>query len=662
MASIVNILFSAGLALIIYTCLGLPLTLRVAPRPLAAMLAPAVGWAIHSVVALPLFFGVGLSHATVVVVFAVPLAIAAGALWKGRFWTGDETVFTRPLVIALIGAALLALAVMAVDVPKISAQGVALAAPIFDHSKVSMIDEMARMGVPPVNPYFAGDGSPTRLSYYYLWHFSAAELSLLLHVSGWEADAGLSWFTAFTSLSLMIGFAVWLSDRAAAAVWTTALAATASVRPVLYAIFGVDRAEQFVGNQSGFGGWLFQTSWAPQHTASAMCAVLSIYLLVQTIERRNSLTLLIFVLTMAAGFESSTWVGGVTFPLAAAPVALMMLARAEPHRRLRIAISLAVAAALATFLISPFLYDQWQMSVLRGDGSPIRIEPYQVFSGDITDSVGAIFNVPAYWLIYLVVEFPAFYLTGLISLFYVLRDQALPRQHKPIVVAFAFLVAAGLCAAWLLVSTLGDNNDLGWRSVLPGVMLLIVFAATGLSRLSVKPFSAALVAAVVLILLGVPDSASLIYGNSVVAPNESSKAFAATPALWQAVRRHTAPNERVANNPWFMEDMTPWSVNISWALLANRRSCYAGAALVGPFSELSKVRQDDIDKQFARVFDGKAAPGDIEELATHDHCSAAVVVPSDGAWMQDSFATSPFYRLVEGNADWRIYRVVKPAR
>jgi len=38
--------------------------------------------------------------------------------------------------------------------------GVILAGPIFDHSKVAMIAEMARLGVPAGNPFFgeAGEG------------------------------------------------------------------------------------------------------------------------------------------------------------------------------------------------------------------------------------------------------------------------------------------------------------------------------------------------------------------------------------------------------------------------------------------------------------------------------------------------------------------------
>ena len=48
----------------------------------------------------------------------------------------------------------------------------------------------------------------SRFVYYYLWHFSAAEVARLLGVTGWEADAAMTWFSAFASLAAMMGFAV----------------------------------------------------------------------------------------------------------------------------------------------------------------------------------------------------------------------------------------------------------------------------------------------------------------------------------------------------------------------------------------------------------------------------------------------------------------------
>jgi hypothetical protein len=135
--------------------------------------------------------------------------------------------------------------------------------------------------------------------------------------------------------------------------------------------------------------------------------------------------------------------------------------------------------------------------------------------------------------------------------------------------------------------------------------------------------------------------------------------FAQTPEMWAAVRRHAGPQERVANNPLFVADMTLWPVDISWALLANRRSCYAGRELALVYASLPRPRLDEIDAQFMRVFAGRAEPGDVEDLAANYGCRLVVLTAADGAWANDPFAAHPRYRLVEERPDaWRIYRVV----
>jgi hypothetical protein len=87
--------------------------------------------------------------------------------------------------------------------------------------------------------------------------------------------------------------------------------------------------------------------------------------------------------------------------------------------------------------------------------------------------------------------------------------------------------------------------------------------------------------------------------------------------------------------------LTPWPVNISWALMSNRRSCFAGAETGYIYASLSAARAQDIDAQFIRVFAGEGSSTDIEELARRYDCRVIVVSASDGAWTRDPFAASP---------------------
>jgi hypothetical protein len=192
-----------------------------------------------SAAALPLLLLVGLTSATAVTlaagVLTASLPVVLLSRDRGRK-SGRPTVPTWVYALAGLAACAPAVAVM----PKFVADGVILAAPAFDHSKVAIIDEIARLGLPPGNPAFGEAGQPSRLAYYYLWHFSAATLALVAGASGWEADVALTWFAAFSSLLLMTGMAVWLGGRAAA-FWTIPLSLAGSLRPILDAALGPER-------------------------------------------------------------------------------------------------------------------------------------------------------------------------------------------------------------------------------------------------------------------------------------------------------------------------------------------------------------------------------------------------------------------------------------
>ena len=656
MASTLNIVICAALAAILWTGIGLPIAQRIAPRSLAWPIAPILGWAVHSAAMLPALRVVGLSRMSVCIALGLPLiaAIVVLARQKPPSHDANPAIWIWPA----LGAAAVALIPACAILPKFVADGVTLAAPIFDHSKIALIDEIARLGLPPGNPFFGGSGVTAGLPYYYLWHFSAAELAVLLGFSGWEADAALTWFTAFAALMLMIALATWASGRVSTAIWVLLLTLAGSVRPTLAAFVDSDTLMQWLGwHFSGLSGLLFQSSWAPQHVASAACVVLAIIVMSRLAQAGSVLAVTTFALVVAAGFGSSTWVGGVLFALAAPVCGLVMLERLKSGARLAFTLKCALAGVITLALAYPLLRDQFVATAMRLGGPPIVIHPYEVWGTAVPEMIRRILDPPSYWLVLLVIEFPAIYLAGTFALAGLLADKTLKPENKDVLVPLAALAVTSLIVTWLLVSKVGSNNDLGWRAVLPAIVILTAGASAGLTRWIAMPSRRGVaIAALCLAVLGIPDGWGLIRSNAIAEPNEQAKQFSQAPALWAAVRKHAAPDDRVGNNPLFLKDMTPWPANISWALMANRRSCYAGWELALAFVPLPEARRKAIDDQFTRVFAGTGTSDDVQDLAFRYGCRIIVVSNEDGAWARDPFAGSPIYRLLETDPGrWRIY-------
>jgi hypothetical protein len=658
MASSANAAFCAVVAAVFWAGLGFAIARLLLPRVLAIGAAPVVGWAIHSALALPILTLAGFSAVSVVSLAAFA-AIGGGLLLlaPARKDEGTESIPESIPAWAFVGAALLALAPAAAIAPKISADAVQLSSPIFDHSKIALIDSIARLGLPPVNPFFGEFGEAGRPAYYFLWYFSAAQLCLALGVSGWEADIGLTWFSAFSSLTLMIGLAVWLGSRSSAAVWVVVLSTAGSLRAALGALFGEEHLYTWLTPPIGLAGWLYQSAWIPQHMMSASCVVLAILLIGRYAVRRSLALLLMLAVMVAAGFQASTYVGGVTFVIAAAVAGPLLLTKIESPQRLRFALGLAAAAVLAVCLAFPVLHDQLAGVAAREGGTPIIVRNLSIFEDAVPESIRRVLDLAGYWLVLLPIEFPAIYVAGLMVLAAWLRRSE-PDSHKRVAkIAIAALIGASLATSWLLVSTLGDINDLALRATLPGMMCLIACAAAGTAAaLSRRAFAVAAVAIGGLV-LSLPETAQMIYYYVAGTPTAEAQAFAKTPELWAAVRRHTKPDERLANNPLFLQRMTPWPVNISWALLADRSSCFAGRELALAFAPLPRQRREAIDAQFVRIFDGKGTAEDVAEMRTRYACQVVVVTADDKAWDNDPFSASPHFTLIENREGrWRIYR------
>ncbi|MCG5237848.1 hypothetical protein [Xanthobacter oligotrophicus] len=662
MVSTAHILFSILAGLALWCGPGWLVARAVMIRGVPAIaLAPALGWAVQNMALLALAPVIGLSRSTILLVTAL-VCVSAPLLRRERETRPTAHTGARLLLPALAAAALLACIPAAAVLPKVGADSaIALATPIYDHAKIALIDEIALHGVvPPGNPVFGAGGAPGVISYYYLWHFGAAQLAILTGVTGWEADAAVTFLSAFAALALVAGIAFRLRPSAMAPLLALAAAASGSLRPLLASLFGAARIDQLVEPATGLAGMLYQASWSPHHVASASCVVLAVWLLAQMRDRPSPGAAVVLAFLVAAGFDSSLWVGGVTFALAGGAAVLMLAARRPSEGRGRFLALVAAVALGAGVLVAPILLAQLHVAAARGGGPPIRIEPFAVLGPAVPPGLRIILDIPAYWLVLLPIEFPAIAFAGSVGLIMALRGRhgRQPGTNR-LASALGTLTLGALAISAFLVSTAGENNDLGWRAVLPAMLVLSGFAGAAIADVVQSRRWLAMGVAALLIAAGLPDSVVLATGNLRGMRSIDGGTFAGDPALWAAVRREVAAEVRIASNPGRLEQLTPWPINLSWALLARRRSCFAGSEMALAFAPLTPQQRSEAAELFARVFDGAGMPADLAQMRLSFGCGAAVVTAQDGAWRNDPFAASPLFRLAqEEEGRWRIYVAV----
>lgn len=645
MPSPASIVAAALTAAAFFTLIGLPWA-RFSSLPTGA--APALGWALFCVVALPVLCVAPFSPASVGLLTLVCAAVSLAALRLAAPEPGDRLPGWAPLLAACV-AVLPAIAILPVHV----AGGVLLAPPVFDHAKVAIIDQITRQGMPPGNPFYGSAGHPSALAYYYLWHFGAAMLAEILGLGGWAADAAMTWFTAWASLLLVMSLAQFAGGGRRSVWIASLLVLPAGLRPLLIWLAGPRLAQTILPPSADLGGWMNQASWVPQHLASGCCVVISAFLIARLPRPDGWRAALLLPLTVAAGFESSTWVGGMTFAASAAVAGSVILARIAPGARWRF-LSLAAGGALAAaLLILPFVRSQLAMASAASAGVPIAVLAYRALGGSLSGVARTLVDLLAFWPLVLPFNLPAILPVGLFSGAFVLRGA--PAERRLAILALAGVALACLCVTWLLRSTI-ENNDLGWRAPIPAILLLTAGTAAALESWTRDRLPRWAIAALCLAALGLPQAAIKLHEAVGGQRPGDAAGVAQAPALWGAVRRHTAPGERVAGNPLALGQATPWPDNIGWALLSNRPSCFSGWATAVAYAGLPRDELVRISTQFLRVFAGAAVPGDVAELAGRHDCSVAVVTPPDGAWAHDPFAASPEYRLVEANSAWRIYR------
>jgi hypothetical protein len=635
-----------GISVGFFTWLGLPFARMLAPRTVPALaLAPSLGWAGFSVLSLPILSATGFSTAACGGV-AVIAAGLAGWVWR-RHRVAAISLPAWSFTMA-VGFGLIPL--MAI-MPKAASDGFFLAPPLFDHVKIAVVDAILRNGLPVPNPFY-GPGGRGVFAYYYLWHFSVALVARLSGAAGWTAEAAMTGFTATASILLVLGLVRAWGGRALALASAGLLCLPGSVRPVLAVLAGTTGTNPFIPRKSDIGGWLNQAAWVPQHLAAACCVVVAGLLMLRLAEGGFAAAVALG-LVVAAGFESSIWVGGFSFAVSGTLLGLWLLWHLPADRRRLYVASSFPALLILVRLIAPFVAEEQHLVALRQLGPAVAVLPYPTFGNLVPAALRGLLDLPGFWLVMLPFAFPA--LVPLAA-FAACRPRLLrlAPDRRPLAMVCLLVAAGSLGTAWLLRSVI-ENNDLGWRAVLPALLVLPAVAGCVVENLAASR-AKALVGFALLALLGVPETATMLREYAAGVRPGTPQIFAATAPAWAALRAASGPLDRVAGNPSLAAASLFWPVNPAWALLSDRPSCYAGRQSVVAYGAVTQGQLAGIDARFARVFDGQPAAGDVAALAGIDDCAFALVTARDGAWHQDAFATAWYYAPIATGKDWRLYK------
>jgi hypothetical protein len=399
-----------------------------------------------------------------------------------------------------------------------------LSVTVFDHSlRTAFVDAVTRTGVPPANPlYWPGHAAPMR--YYYFWYVLTATAARLGGATARQAMiASVVWagFGLAAILTLYCRHFVGRQPidgnplRGSGRRWSRIALALG-----LLTVTGLDVLPALVKaairlpadpdmewwSSDQVTSWMDSLIWVPHHIAGLVCCLFG-FLLVWISKRlsvqQRTLCAVVAGISFASAFGLSTWV-----PVAFAMVLIAWIVWVfiwEPESRPRLPVLLG-AGAIAVLALLPYLHELRAASTpttatlsnglidvalpassIGGNASHLLhfgirriIDPNGVLAlpwfannAQHPHFVGAVGIA-----LQLILLFPGYFTEfGFYGLILVVAIQAVRRSklNESMRTSLALTVASLLISTFLR-STLIDNNDFGWRSILIAQFFLLLLA------------------------------------------------------------------------------------------------------------------------------------------------------------------------------------------
>ncbi|EIJ42113.1 hypothetical protein BegalDRAFT_1213 [Beggiatoa alba B18LD] len=574
----------------------------------------------------------------------------------------------------LIGAGLWSLLPTVMIIPFFRDNGLYVIEMIFDHAKIALVDSIAREGLLPVNPYYAPDGETIPLIYYYTWHFLASQLKILIpNIQGWSVEVAFNWFTGFAVMGFLMGLATRISQQAKAGAFVL-LFAICSQPIVLIDFFGDWVSQRFLLPDHPAEVLWLQMAWVPQHVLSALAVVLAIFLIARLLAQQHlqPATASILGLTVATGFGASTWVGGIGFAFASPALLLMLLGLRLPWASYFALLKNSLLAIGVTILFAfPLLISQVSGPSLAESQLPFGLEIYNTTALASRDTLkGQLFHIVAFWLQYLPLSLGICYLLGIFALFARRESNQTAKNFLWLSIATIF----GFLFVTLFVKSTFWNNSFGWRSVLPPVMLLLVWAGVAatlpytldLSQWRENALFVRLRKWIPLLIsigvtIGILTTIRIVhlprnFLDKSPEVTQLHQGFLRQYDAWATVRRLTEPTDIVQSNPDGYISLTPWPATLGYAVFADRKIAYANVEYATVFAY--RYDPEKNKKQYQLIKDVFARPVSVEELSilrNQYKIKALLVDQHDPIWSSTYIEQSGVYRLAHQDTDYKVY-------
>lgn len=644
--------------------------------PVDRLFAPLAGCCVVGPVSLLAAYLFGYTRAVVISSWLVAAAILF-LLSRGKKQedAADVPVIRSGWVVLIVLASVAWALLPAFPIyPVIRDGGLYVNTQIFDHIKMAFSESIVRNGLPPINPFYAPDGEAVPLNYFYLWQFIVAHIRLLTGVSAWSAEVAMTWFTAFAGIAALAGLAVKISGRAAAGLLVPLLAVAGESLHVPARWLG-SWVQRWLYNP-GFHGleslWV-QLSWAAQHVFSGFALVLLLYFLALLLSGRMTAwrAAVGLALCAASALCTSVWIGGValaaTLPVLAVALVFMRL----PGRTWRKLTGVGMLAVPLALLMAWPVLRVISGEGGNGEGLPLAIRYFFAELIAHCSPGRKLLHYTAFWVWYLPMVFGAAYLMGVYSLFVLKTRGEWIRRFRMLSWVF---VTVYLLVVEFVRSTI-MNNDLGWRTVMLPVMLLMIWAAAGLADLlhrllpsgrkapgggSGKGPGLILTVSAVLWISGVVWTVLLVkYHKQCVSVSAEEHAmrqdFLAHKAAWDNLRELTSPDDLVQCNPDAFSAMTTWPCNLGWVLFSNRRIGFSTPEHTFVYAHGTPAEERAAYYAvLTNVFSATPNPDAVRRLREQYGIDALLITRRDRVFASTAIEDSGLYRATDVNQDYKL--------